>query len=47
MGYHNFSIDNTDGNVCLSGMTCTRVKLSEDVLKGDVLAVSTTVDIQV
>lgn len=47
VGISQFSIDNTDGTVCLSGVTCTRVKLSEDVVKGDVLSVSTTVDNQV
>lgn len=47
VGLSQFSIDNTDGTVCLSGVTCTRVKLSEDVVKGDVLSVSTTVDNQV
>jgi hypothetical protein len=47
VGLSHFSIDNTDGTVCLSGMTCTRVKLSENVMKGDVLSVSTTADKQV
>ena len=47
VGLSQFSIDNTDGTVCLSGVTCTRVKLSEGVVKGDVLSVSTTLDNQV